>query len=44
MKDDKSTVSMLRREIHLIDNLKTNMLIDNDVFDSKDVVINSIKR
>ena len=44
MKNDKSTVSMLRREIHLIDNFKTNMLIDNDVFDSKNVVINSIKR
>ena len=44
MKDDKSVVSMLRREIHLIDNLKINMFIDNDVFDSKDVVINSIKR
>ena len=44
MKDDKSTVSMLRREIHLIDNFKANMLIDNDVLDSKNVVINSIKR
>ena len=44
MKDDKSIISMLRREIHLINNLNTNMLIDNDVLDSKDVVINSIKR
>ena len=44
MKNDKSVVSMLRREIHLIDNFKINMLIDNDVLDSENVVINSIKR
>ena len=35
---------MLRREIHLIDNLKANMLIGNDVLDPKDVVINPVKR
>ena len=44
MKNDKSIVSMLRREIHLINNFKTNMLIDNDVLDSKNVVINSVKK
>ena len=44
MKNDKSIVSMLRREIHLIDNFKINMFIDNDVLDSENVVINSVKR
>ena len=44
MKNDKSIVSMLRLEIHLINNFKINMFIDNNVFDSKNIVINSIKK
>ena len=34
-KNDKIVKIIIRREIHLINNLKINMLIDNDVIDSK---------
>ena len=44
MKNDKSITFVLRREIHLIDNFKINMLIDNDVIDVEKIIINSIKR
>ena len=32
-KNDKIVKIMIRREIHLMNNLKINMLIDNDVTD-----------
>ena len=32
-KNDKIVKIMIRREIHLMNNLKINMLIDNDVID-----------
>ena len=34
-KNDKIVKDMIRREVHLINNLKTNMFIENDVIDSK---------
>ena len=37
-------VTLIRREMHLINHLKINMLIDNDVIDSKDIVIDSINK
>ena len=37
-------ISVFRREIHLVDNLKTNMLIDNDIIDFEDFDINMTKR
>ena len=37
-------VTLIRREIYLTNHLKINMLIDNDVIDSKDIVINSINK
>ena len=43
-KNDKSITSILRREVHLINNFKANMLIDNDVIESKEIIINSIKK
>ena len=44
VKNDKKTIFVFRREIHLIDNLKINMLIDNDIIDFEDFDINMIKR
>ena len=43
-KNDKSITSMFRRKIHLINNFKTNMFINNDIIDSKSIIINSIKK
>ena len=44
IKDDKLVVALLRREIYLMNNLKINMLIDNDIIDFEDFDINMIKR
>ena len=43
-KNDKSITLMFRRKIHLINNFKTNMFINNDIIDSKSIIINSIKK
>ena len=43
-KNDKSITFVFRREMHLIDNFKINMFIDNDVIDVEKIIINSIKR
>ena len=43
-KNDKLITSIFRREIHLINNFKANMLINNDVIESKKIIINSIKK
>ena len=43
-KNDKSITFVFRHEMHLIDNFKINMFIDNDVIDAKKIIINSIKR
>ena len=43
-KNDKSITSIFRREIHLMNNFKTNMLINNDIIESKNIIINSIKK
>ena len=43
-KNDKSITLIFRREIHLINNFKINMLINNDVIESKKIIINSIKK
>ena len=44
MKNDKLITFVFRREIHLIDNFKINMFIDNDVIDVEKIIINSIKK
>ena len=43
-KNDKKITSIIRREIHLIDDLKINMLFENDIMKSKKIVINIIKK
>ena len=37
---DKKIKTCFRREIHIVDDLKTNMLIENDIIDSKNFIIN----
>ena len=44
MKNEKKIIFIIRREVHLINNLKCNMLFDNDVLTSKDIVINTAKK
>ena len=44
MKNDKLITFVFRREIHLIDNFKINIFINNDVIDVEKIIINSIKR
>ena len=44
VKNDSSVKALIRREIHLVDNLKINMLIDNDVTVSEDVVLDLVKK
>lgn len=44
IKNEKSTLAKITREIHSIDNLKTNMLIDNDLIDLKKIVIDVINK
>ena len=44
IKNNKSITSILRREIHLINNFKTNMLINNNVINVENIVVDSIKK
>ena len=43
-KNDQKITSLFKREIHLVDNLKVNMLLNNDIIEFKDFVIDMIKR
>ena len=43
-KNDKSIMSIFRREVHLINNFKTNMFINNDIIEFESIMINSIKK
>ena len=43
-KNGKEVISVLRREIHLIENLKANMLLGNDVIDSEKIVLDVTKK
>ena len=43
-KNDQKTTSLFRREIHLVDNLKANMLLDNDIIEFEDFAIDMTKR
>ena len=43
-KNDKKITSIIRREIHLIDDLKINMFLENDIMKSKRIVINITKK
>ena len=38
-KNDKNVISLIQREVHLVNNLKVNMLIDNDIIDSEQFII-----
>ena len=40
---DENVRATFRREIHVVDDLKTNILIDNDIMSSKDISIDSDK-
>ena len=44
VKDDNSIKIFIRREIHLVNNLKINMFIDNDVIVSENVVLDLVKK
>ena len=41
---DKKIKTCFRREIHIVDDLKTNMLIENHIIDSKNFIINLNKK
>ena len=43
-KNDKLITSILRRKIYLMNNFKTNMLINNNIIKSKNIIINLIKK
>ena len=43
-KNDKLITSILRREVHLINNFKANMLINNNIIEFQSIMINSIKK
>ena len=43
-KNDKKITSIIRREIHLIDDLKINMFFENDIMKSERIVINITKK
>ena len=43
-KNDKSVKIFIKRKIHLIKNLKINMLINNDIIVSKNILINFKKQ
>ncbi len=38
-KEDSNKMTKIHREMHLIENLKANMLIDNDILESKEIII-----
>ena len=44
VKNDNSVKTLIRREVHLVNNLKINMFIDNDVIVSENVVLDLIKK
>lgn len=44
IKNEKSIFAKIAREIHLIDNLKTNMLIENDLINLEKIVIDVISK
>jgi hypothetical protein len=39
-KDDFTRLIEIHREMHLVENLKANMLIENDILRSKEIIIN----
>ena len=41
--NEKSVLLKLSCEVHIVDNLSANMLIDTDTLDSHEIVINIIK-
>ena len=43
-KNDQNVTFMFRREIHLIDNLKINMFLKNDIIDFKNFIIDITKK
>ena len=43
-KDDQKITSLFRREIHLVDNLKANMLLNNDIIGFENFAIDMTKR
>ena len=43
-KNDIFVKAFIEKEIHLIKNLKVNMLVDNDIIASKDIFVNTINR
>ena len=38
-KNDKNVISLIQREVHLVNNFKINMLIDNDIIESEQFII-----
>jgi hypothetical protein len=40
IKDDSNKMTKIHRKMHLIESLKANMLIDNDILESKEFIIN----
>ncbi len=38
-KEDSKRMTKIHKEMHLVENLKVNMFIDNDVLESKDIII-----
>ena len=44
IKNDKNVALIIRREIHLIENLKINILLDNNIIKTKKFFIDIIKR
>ena len=43
-KNDQKITSLFRREIHFIDNLKINMLLDNDIIELENFAIDMTKK
>jgi len=43
-KNKKNVIAYIRCEVHLIDNLKINMFIDNDIIKLEDIIIDVKKR
>ncbi len=43
-KNEQKVIAHIRREIHLVDDLKANMLIGNDIIEPEGIVIDAKKR
>ena len=43
-KNDQKITSLFKREIHLVDNLKANMFLNNDIIEFENFVIDMIKK